>query len=95
MAGCEPLRSLTLALNKELGTLGYKPDTTFSPHLTLARVKGHADDDMQRALATAITYLRRDKPAEISFRAESVSLMQSDLRSGGSVYTRLRETELK
>lgn len=91
----DPLHSLTLALNKELGTLGYKPDTTFSPHLTLARVKGHAGDDMQRALASAIAQLRSEEPREVSFKVESVTLMQSELRSGGSVYTRLRLTDLK
>jgi 2'-5' RNA ligase len=91
----EQLHKLTSAVNKELGALGYKPDTTFSPHLTLGRVKGHAGDDFQRALADAISTLKSQKLTEVIFPVEAVTLMQSELRSGGSIYTRLRTIELK
>ena len=90
----DPLRSLANSVRRELQALGYKPDETFSPHLTLARVKGHADEDARRAISEALAAISQDRSPSVSFEVSSVSLMQSELRSGGSVYTRLRSTDL-
>jgi 2'-5' RNA ligase len=90
----DPLRSLANSVHRELQALGYKPDDTFSPHLTLARVRGHANEDARAAIADALASIKREPPPKISFPVTSISLMQSELRQGGSVYTRLRSTDL-
>ena len=91
----ESLHEIAANVHKQLGALGYKPDTSFSPHLTLARVKGHAEPDVQRALSAALVHIRQDPPQPVSFPVTSISLMKSELRAGGSVYTRLRLVELE
>ena len=56
----------------------------YSPHLTLARVKGPADLSVLRGAIEAI------EPAEFgSFTAEKFFLYQSELRPEGSSYTKL------
>ena len=91
----DALNTLATSVHRELNALGYRPDKLFSPHLTLARVRGDAGDDARKAIAEALAYIRRDLPPQISFEVASVSLMQSELRQGGSVYTHLRSSDLK
>ncbi len=93
--GVESLHALAAAVNREVLTLGYTPDTLFSPHLTLARVKGHIQGDAQSALAEALSQLKTEGLAPVSFPVDAVSLMQSDLKPGGSIYTRLRLRSLE
>ncbi len=91
----DALNSLAMSVHKELNSLGYRPDNSFSPHFTLARVRGDIEDDARKAIADALAHVRREPPPQVSFRVASISLMQSELRQGGSVYTRLRLSDLR
>jgi 2'-5' RNA ligase len=74
--------------------LGYeKENRPFSPHLTLARIRqGLSAGDLQKIRdALAKTQLGRIGKASV----DSVHLYQSDLQSGGSVYTRLYSAPLR
>jgi 2'-5' RNA ligase len=90
----DALHALAASVHRQMQTLGYQPDDSFSPHLTLARVKGHADDEVQQAIAKALAQLRTEAVPPVSFQVGAVSLMQSELRPGGSIYTRLHAFEL-
>jgi 2'-5' RNA ligase len=75
-------------LEAEALQLGFKPDDkAFSPHFTLGRVNANVKPaDLQ----TLLDFLAQTRLAKIGeFRADSLSLMQSQLRPGGSVYTQL------
>ena len=64
----------------------------FSPHLTLARIK-MGERHIGVALAKSGVL---DRPLSLgSLAVESVVLMKSELKSAGSVYTRLWEARLK
>ncbi len=66
--------------------LGFAPERRpFRPHLTLGRVKG-GGADVVRALGE---YVARATVNVGQMEASEVSLMRSDLRPGGAVYTRL------
>ena len=81
-----------LAADTDLATaaLGVSRETKpFSPHLTLARIKGSAD---LRPLHEAISSLGALEFG--GFQAGSFFLYQSTLRPAGSVYTKLAEFPL-
>ncbi len=64
----------------------------FAPHLTLGRVKKDARADDQRFVGEMIANAQANGRAEI--HVTRVSVMQSELRPSGSVYTRLFEAGL-
>ena len=73
--------------------LGFaREDRPFTPHLTIGRVKRDASPDDRRFIGEMI------ERAQIGTLGEShvdhVSLMKSELRPGGSVYTRLMQVGL-
>jgi len=81
------LAELAGELDRVCGELGIARETrAFSPHLTLARIKDRLNLD---ALHRAITALPSTDFGE--FHAASFFLYQSELRRGGSVYTKLAE----
>lgn len=85
------LSALQADLENAMIRLGFEREARpFTPHLTLARIKfPRPRDDWQRALAgIGIVGLT-------AFTADRVSLMQSELHSGGAVYRELRQAELK
>ena len=64
----EPVQRLAAALNEQLQPLGFEPEArSFTPHLTLARVKGRAPVELHR--------WRNDYKA-VRFGAGTVSCMQ-------------------
>ena len=65
----------------------------FSPHLTLGRVKRDAPLFDRRSIGEMIVNAQVGALGEL--RVERVSVMKSELRPGGSVYTRLLGVELK
>ncbi len=73
-------------------SFGFAPDSRpLSPHLTLARIKAGARE-FGEALASSKVLAR---PLSLNALAvESVSLMQSELRPTGSVYTKLWQVRL-
>jgi 2'-5' RNA ligase len=64
---------------------------TFTPHLTLARVRDHAAPDDRARIGPAVGALTL--PAT-PFLADTVSVMRSDLQSSGAVYTALAQIAL-
>ncbi len=75
-------------------TLGFaREDRPFMPHLTLGRVKRDASPNDRQFVGEMITNAKVDALGDL--RIERVSVVKSELRPGGSVYTRLYAVELK
>lgn len=77
-----------------LEPLGFEPDRRgFHPHLTLARAaRGARPADLRQVGA----WVAGAEPVSLgALRADHVSLMRSDLRPDGAVYTRLAAVPLK
>ncbi len=89
--GLQPLFDVERAIGRALTPLGYKPDKPFNPHLTLGRVREHLHPDEVAAIARVLADAAKRPPRPVSFTASSISLMQSTLQPGGSVYTQLAE----
>jgi RNA 2',3'-cyclic 3'-phosphodiesterase len=84
----EPLRRLQAAVEQEALALGFKPEERdYNPHLTLGRVNfGVRPRDVGRL----IDVLAQSRAKHLGdFMPEQLSLMSSELRAGGSVYTQL------
>lgn len=87
------LHALQGAVTSEMGPLGFKPDKSFNPHLTLGRVRERAGRDEVAAIGQALE--RRDaQPPPDSFGVRGVSLIRSELLPGDSRYTQLAHVEL-
>jgi len=86
VAGC--LAPLQRAVESELERLGFpREQRGFQPHLTLARIKdGAAIDEI-----TALGKMVAESPLEdlASMTVNAVSVMKSDLRPDGAIYTEL------
>jgi 2'-5' RNA ligase len=82
----EPLLTLHNNIDRVLAPLGFPPEKrTFSPHLTLGRVRDEASPSEKRRLGENVAALKtREKPP---FRVESISLMRSILNREGAVYS--------
>ncbi|MEK7328639.1 MAG: RNA 2',3'-cyclic phosphodiesterase [Chloroflexota bacterium] len=92
-AGIEPSSAkavvgLQAAIEARLTPLGYPPeDRAFSPHLTLGRVRREAHPAEAAKAGEAV---RAQSRIELgSAFVDAVTLMKSDLRPGGPVYTPL------
>ncbi len=86
----EPLAALARSTNQALVDLGIPAEPKpFSPHLTLARIKGEVD---LRPLRSAIIDLPSVEFGE--FEARAFHLYLSELHSFGSVYTKIAEFPL-
>jgi 2'-5' RNA ligase len=84
----EPLRRLQAAVEQEALALGFKPEERdYNPHLTLGRVNFGV---RPRDLGRLIDVLAQSKAKHLGdFMPEQLSLISSELRAGGSVYTQL------
>lgn len=81
------LAELAAATDRATAALGVVPETrAFSPHLTLARIKERLNLQPLREAIAALSELEFG-----NFVAEGFYLYHSQLRSGGSVYTKLAE----
>ncbi|MBN1481873.1 RNA 2',3'-cyclic phosphodiesterase [candidate division KSB1 bacterium] len=77
-------------LENELAPLGFpKEKRQFSPHLTLGRVKS---SDGLKAITAA---LEKEALPRMSFTANEIIVMQSQLAPGGAVYSALANIALK
>jgi 2'-5' RNA ligase len=85
--GKESLSSLHQKIEKKLAELSFPPeDRSFSPHLTLGRVRSPRE---RAGLSQAI---EKTRGVEIGiFRAREVILFRSELHPSGAVYTRLNQ----
>jgi 2'-5' RNA ligase len=89
----ETLQRLQAAVEHELGTGGFPAESrSFSPHLTLARIPPEQAREVAGPLARAI---ETADPRGTDMRVEAVSLIKSDLRPTGAVYTRLFDAPLR
>jgi 2'-5' RNA ligase len=86
----ERLQSLHRAVEACCESFGFAPETRpLSPHLTLARIK---EGERQAGQALARSGVL-DQPQPVgTLTMASIVMMQSDLRPGGPVYTRLWES---
>lgn len=88
-----PLRDLQRDVDETLATLGFAAEKRpFNPHLTIARMRDSAARADRRRAADALAAY--PLPDCIAISANAVSLMQSELRPGGAVYTRIAHAPL-
>jgi len=89
----DALKRLAADVEVALGVIGFVPEPKpFHPHLTLARIKERSRD-VGRVLSAGRLLTQDAKLGALSVAA--VSLMKSELRPSGSVYTRLCHLPLK
>jgi 2'-5' RNA ligase len=83
-----PLQRLQTAVEREALALGFQPEArAFTPHLTLGRVRPGVKTEELERLGRALTQARAQSLGD--FKPAHLSLMRSELRAGGSEYTRL------
>lgn len=91
-AGLQCSKTLELIseeLNNKLQSIGVeKENRKFKPHLTLLRVKKSVDEDL-------LNKFKNYNLNPILFKGKKISLIKSDLKKGGSVYTELENYKLK
>ncbi|MDQ5823311.1 MAG: RNA 2',3'-cyclic phosphodiesterase [Chloroflexota bacterium] len=85
---------LAAAVQEALGALGFKPDKPFSPHMTVGRVREGIGIGRLAPLSRVLSLTRTILPEETSFQVSGVSLMQSFMQSGGSVYKQVAHVPL-
>ncbi|MGA2040709.1 MAG: RNA 2',3'-cyclic phosphodiesterase [Bryobacteraceae bacterium] len=92
------LAELAAETDRATAALGVQPETrAFSPHLTLARIKDRSSQQRTPAARPPALQALREAIAGLSelefgsFVAAGFYLYQSQLRPGGSVYTKLAE----
>lgn len=86
----DTLKNLHEAIERETGKLGFKhEDRTFSPHLTLGRVRSQKNREI-----LIKSFEEFDKIELGAFDVREVSLMKSDLSPKGAVYTQLWKVSL-
>lgn len=85
----EAALSLAENVRSNLAALGYKADKPFSPHMTVGRIREGARPDELAPLTRVLSMTGNIMPEPALFSVEAVSLMQSTLQAGGSVYSRL------
>ncbi len=88
------LRALQAAVTYQTGLSGFKADQPYSPHLTIGRVRDTASRSDITAISEVLSFSQEQPLFETTFRAGSVSLMQSDLGPGGAIYTQLAHVAL-
>lgn len=87
------LNALQAAVERYIAPLGYPTERdTFSPHLTLARTARQATRDEIAALGRLAE--QKDIGQAARWRVEAVSLMRSQLKPDGAVYTELHQAKL-
>lgn len=88
------LHALRDAVEAAIAPLGYPTERRpFNPHLTLGRTSKHARKDEVAALGRALEGMDVGALGEIDVRG--VSLMRSQLRPDGAVYTQLAYCKLE
>jgi 2'-5' RNA ligase len=87
------LHALRDAVERTISPLGYPTeDRPFSPHLTLGRARQDAPRLALSALGEQIG--KAEVGALATWRVESVSLIRSELKPSGAVYTRMLDVPL-
>ncbi|TET26812.1 MAG: RNA 2',3'-cyclic phosphodiesterase [Dehalococcoidia bacterium] len=90
----EGLGKLQQRIESRLVPLGFAAESrSFTPHLTLARLRQQASKDEQQRLGQLIAGTKFDKVYTI--KVASIKLMKSQLTREGAIYSRLSSVELK
>jgi 2'-5' RNA ligase len=85
---------LARQIDAACAALGFaREERPFAPHLTLGRVKRDASPNDRQSIGAMIANAQVGALGDL--RVERVSMMRSELKPGGSVYTRLYVVELK
>jgi RNA 2',3'-cyclic 3'-phosphodiesterase len=88
------LGSLQRAVETAAARLGYEPEERgFSPHLTIGRVRQNASSAALHNIRTAVENTQVGMLGRA--RVDAVHLYRSELRSDGSIYTRLFSAPLR
>ncbi|MBI4759789.1 MAG: RNA 2',3'-cyclic phosphodiesterase [Chloroflexota bacterium] len=88
------LKALQHSIEAACARLGYASDPRpFSPHLTIGRVRDHISPADQQKIRKALEETTIDSLG--TTRIDSIHLYKSELRPGGSVYTKLFSVPLK
>ncbi|HUP27055.1 MAG TPA: RNA 2',3'-cyclic phosphodiesterase [Chloroflexia bacterium] len=82
------LSTLQSNVVQRLGKIGFPQDKPFRAHLTLGRVRGDSTQEHLAELGRAVESVDL-RPQAVSFQVHELALMKSELRPGGSIYTRL------
>ena len=80
--GAENLKQLSTQVDERLLAIGFKRDKDFSPHITIARA--------HRSGKIATQPIAETEFSSKEFTVEYFSLMRSQLRPSGPVYTRVK-----
>lgn len=89
------LNSLQESVTTHMAKLGFKPDNSFKPHLTLGRVRENASKSNLEDIANTLQYPQAQPAFSAGFEVNGVSLMRSELSPGGSIYTPLVHVEFE
>jgi RNA 2',3'-cyclic 3'-phosphodiesterase len=90
----ERLGQLQKRIDAGLAPLGFKAEVrSFTPHLTLARVREQATPDERQALGRLVTGAATEGGGSLNVNA--VHLMRSQLTRNGPIYTRISSVALK
>ncbi len=88
------LESLQRGIESAVVRLGYESDARpFSPHLTVGRVREHVSASDQQQIRRILEETKIDSLG--TARVDSVHLYKSELKPGGSVYTKLYSAPLQ
>ncbi len=89
----DKLLQLQKNLETNLELLGFAPESrAFTPHLTIARVNDGASSDERQRFGELVTAAKFEAG---SIKADSISLMRSQLSRAGAIYSRLGLVRLK
>ncbi len=92
----DSLIGLHQALSEPLKTLGFSLDARpYSPHLTLGRVKEGIPPRQLTQLGQALEQAQEQVGQLSTLPVREINLMQSELKTGGPVYTQLASAAFK
>ena len=90
----EALTELQATVEKSLSSIGFPEGRQpFHPHLTVARLRDGTPAADRQAAAEA--FLEYDVPPDLRVHVQHLSLIQSALRPGGAIYSRLAHMPLR
>jgi 2'-5' RNA ligase len=88
------LSQLQQRIESNLAPLGFARESrSFTPHLTLARVREQASLDEQQSFGQLIASTKFE--AVYGFEVDSINLMKSQLTREGAIYSRISSIKLK
>jgi len=90
----DKLSQLQKNLESNLARLGFAPETrSFTPHLTLARLRDRASLDERQRFGQLIAATKFE--ATYTIQVDAISLMKSQLTREGAIYSRISSINLR